>query len=85
MKNCDELQEKIDEKLKNLFEKEKRFMGHLTIARVKKIENKKEFNEDLKKIKIPQIKFSVKKFNLKKSKLGRKGPIYEDIKVYYLN
>jgi 2'-5' RNA ligase len=41
LKNCEELQKQVDESLKNLFPKEKRFMGHLTIARVKSINNKK--------------------------------------------
>jgi len=59
-------------------------MGHLTIARVKEIKNKKLFKSELKKIKIPNVKFTVKNFNLKKSKLGRNGPIYGDIEVYNL-
>ena len=37
--NCDALQREIDEKLSDLFGKEQRFMGHLTIARVKNIKN----------------------------------------------
>jgi len=35
-------------------------------------------------IEIPEMKFIVKNFNLKKSILSRKGPIYEDIEVYNL-
>ena len=84
IKNCNELQKEVDEKLEDLFEKEKRFMGHLTIARVKEIKDKKKFREELKKIKIPKMKFIVENFNLKKSKLGRPGPIYEDIEIYNL-
>jgi len=79
--NCEELQKEIDEKLKDLFEKEERFMGHLTIARVKKIDDKKKFLQELKKIKIPEINFVVKKFNLKKSMLTPDGPVYEDLEV----
>lgn len=81
IKNCDELQKEIDEKLSGLFEKEERFMGHLTIARIKKINDKKKFREEIKKIK---MNFVVKNFNLKKSKLTKNGPIYEDIEVYNL-
>jgi 2'-5' RNA ligase len=84
MKNCNELQKEIDEKLSDLFEKEERFMGHLTIARIKEIKDKKIFREEIRKIKIPEMKFDVKNFNLKKSKLGRNGPVYEDIEVYNL-
>jgi 2'-5' RNA ligase len=84
VKNCEELQKEIDEKLLGFFEKEKRFMGHLTIARVKYIQNKKEFLEEIKKIKISEMKFEVKNFNLKKSTLTEKEPVYEDIEVYNL-
>lgn len=84
IRNCEELQKEIDEKLKTLFEKEERFMGHLTIARIKEIKNRKKFLEEIKKIRIPKIEFNVKKFNLKKSKLTRNGPIYEDIEIYNL-
>ena len=48
LSNCDELQKEIDEKLKDLFEKEKRFMSHLTIARVKNVKDKKIFLGKLK-------------------------------------
>ena len=46
-----ELQKDVDEKLSGLFEKEKRFMSHLTIARVKSIRDKKKFLEELNKLK----------------------------------
>lgn len=84
MKNCDELQREIDEKLSGLFEKEDRFMGHLTIARVKSIKNKKEFLDKINRVVLPKMKFEVKNFNLKKSILTEKMPIYEDIEVYNL-
>ena len=82
--NCEELQKEIDESLSDLFEMEERFMGHLTIARINEIKHKKRFTEEIKKIKISEMKFVVKNFNLKKSKLGRPKPIYEDIGVYNL-
>jgi len=84
VRNCNELQKQIDEKLSDLFEKEKRFMGHLTIARIKELKVRKKFLAKLKKIEIPEIKFPVRDFNLKKSKLGRPGPVYENIEVYNL-
>jgi RNA 2',3'-cyclic 3'-phosphodiesterase len=84
MKNCDELQKKVDDALFGLFEKEKRFMGHLTIARIKGLKDKKNFITKLKKIKISEMKFIVKNFNLKKSTLTEKGPVYEDIEIYNL-
>ena len=60
-------------------------MSHLTIARVKKIKNRKSFLEGLKKIKIPpRLNFSVKSFKLKKSELKPEGPVYETIEEYFL-
>lgn len=83
--NCENLQKAVDEKLSDIFEKEKRFMGHLTIARVKNIKNRKIFLEGLKKIKIPsRLNFSVKSFKLKKSELTPEGPVYETIEEYFL-
>jgi RNA 2',3'-cyclic 3'-phosphodiesterase len=81
---CDELQKIVDGKLSGLFEKERRFMSHLTIARVKRIRNEQRFFNELLKIKIPEMKFEVKNFKLKKSKLTRNGPVYEDIEVFNL-
>ncbi len=85
MSNCDKLQGIIDDKLKDLFKKEKRFMSHLTIARVKKVDNKKEFLENLSKIKIPEIKFEINSFYLMKSEPTDKGPKYEIVEKYGLD
>jgi len=84
LSNCVKLQSFIDDKLLNLFKKEKRFMSHLTIARIKKLDNKKKFLEVLNKIKIPKIKFKIDCFYLMESKLTSKGPKYEVIKEYNL-
>ena len=85
MSNCEELQKKIDNQLFGLFEPEKRFMGHLTIARIKTIKDKKKFLEEINKIKIPSIKFEIKSFKLKKSILTERGPMYETLEEYNLN
>ena len=77
IENCLELEKEIDEKLNTLFPEEERFMGHLTIARVKFCEREK-FLESLKKIKTKKTKFVVDSFRLKKSDLTH-GPIYEDL------
>jgi|SRR3989344_4521470 len=39
LKNCDALQKEVDDSLKGLFKPEERFMGHLTIARVKNVKD----------------------------------------------
>lgn len=82
--NCDELQREIDEKLSEFFAKENRFMSHVTIARVKKIENKMKFIEQLKEVKIEKIKFNVDGFYLKQSFLHEKGPEYKVVGEYKL-
>lgn len=85
IENCDELQKIIDENLEDLFEKEKRFMSHLTIARVKNVKNKNEFLKKLKEIKLEKEKFLVDKFYLKESILKKEGPVYKNLAEFYLN
>lgn len=77
-----ELQKNIDESLKLLFKKEKDFKAHITLARVKYLEDKKQFLEQLNKIKIENKKIGIKNFRLIKSTLTPKGPIYEDLGVF---
>ena len=79
LENCDKLQKETDEKLKDLFKKEERFMSNLTIARVKSTKDKKLFIEALRKIQVKPSEFEVQGFALKKSTLTEKGPFYEDI------
>jgi len=76
------LQKDIDEKLKKLFKKEKDFKAHITLARVKFINNKKEFIEKLKKINIENKKIDVNSFKLVKSTLTPNGPVYEALEVF---
>lgn len=83
--NCEGLQKIIDESLVGLFEKERRFQSHLTIARVKPPYNTKFILAELRKIKISEIKFVVDNFRLKKSNLGPDGSKYETIEEYILN
>ncbi|MFW6233075.1 MAG: RNA 2',3'-cyclic phosphodiesterase, partial [Nanoarchaeota archaeon] len=74
VQGVEELQKLIDEKLNEIgFEKENRFMSHLTIARVKIINNKKDFLKKLNKIDIPELEFNIKSFELKESILKPEG------------
>ncbi|MBI2653735.1 RNA 2',3'-cyclic phosphodiesterase [Candidatus Woesearchaeota archaeon] len=77
-----ELQKSIDEALKPIFKKEKDFKAHITLARVKYPENKKQFLWQLKKIKVENKKIEVKDFRLIKSALTPKGPIYEVLGIF---
>jgi len=76
------LQKEIDNKLKNILSIEERFMSHITIARMKKINNKTEFLDYVKNIKVKKIKFSINQFILKKSELKPEGPVYENIESF---
>ena len=82
--NCEKLQKEVDKKLEGLFEIEKKFMSHLTIARTKHIQDKKKFLEDLEKIKITPLEFEIKEFVLKESVLSKGKHTYQDIKRYKL-
>ncbi len=79
-----DLQKQIDECLSWLFEKENRFMSHITLARIKRVYDKNGFLEYVEKIKIPKIKFRADKFFLKKSELKPEGTVYEDLEEYKL-
>jgi len=83
--NCENIQKQIDNSLEGLYKKENRFMGHLTIARTRKIPDKKKFTEDLKKIKISKMFFIVEKFYLMESNLTSEGPRYDEIEKYNLD
>lgn len=88
IENMDALQKRIDEKISELeeFEMENRFMGHITIARVKSLKNKNYFLGELNKIEIPKkLKFNVDKFRLKKSTLYPEGPVYEVLEDFSLS
>ena len=49
IKEIDELQKQIDKVLEGLFEPEFRFMSHITIARVKKVPDRKALVDYVKK------------------------------------
>jgi 2'-5' RNA ligase len=83
--NCNLLQKEIDNVLEGIFQKENRFMGHLTIARVKKIEDKNKFFDIIKKIVIPKMFFIVDKFYLMESILKRQGSEYNVLEEYNLD
>ncbi len=85
LNNCEGLQKLVDDNLKDFFKPEKRFMSHLTIARVKDLKDKNEFLKKLGEIKIPEIKFNVGCFKLKKSILSKEKAVYETIEEYNLN
>jgi len=81
-----DLHEKIDESLKDLFEKDNRFKSHVTLGRVRFIANKEEFKNKLNYLKSKKIdeKFNVSKFYLINSVLQEEGHVYHVLKEYGL-
>lgn len=82
-----DLQRDLDKEFKKLgFKKERNFISHLTIGRVKSPKEKKEIRNTIEKLENIEIgPMTVSKICLKKSTLTPQGPIYEDIKVFELN
>lgn len=83
IKGAEKLQEEIDKQLVLLFPKENRFMGHVTIGRVRALGERKDFLEKIKNIKTKWMEFEVSKFVLKKSILGEQV-VYEDLEEFEL-
>ncbi len=81
------LQKDLDKEFRKLgFKKERNFISHLTIGRVKSPKNKKEIREAIERLENIEIgQMTVSKICLKKSTLTPQGPIYEDIKVFELD
>lgn len=79
-----DLHNEIDKSLKDIFIEDKRFESHVTLMRVKRINDKEKFMKFIEKTKLKEIEFSVENFKLMKSELTRDGPIYEDVEVYNL-
>ena len=77
-----ELQKGMDEKLEKLFKKEKNFKPHITIGRVKSIQNKNKLMERLRGIKTEKSIIVINDFRLIKSTLARQGPAYESLYTF---
>ncbi len=78
------LQENIDTILSPLFPVEERFMGHLTLARIRYVKHKEGFETYLKSIHVKELSFPVTSFSLLRSELTRRGPIYTPLQTYPL-
>ncbi|MAE43186.1 RNA 2',3'-cyclic phosphodiesterase [Candidatus Woesearchaeota archaeon] len=77
-----ELQKDIDENLKKLFKKEGNFKAHITLGRVKFIDDKVKFMEMVKKIKVESKKINIDCFKLIKSTLTGQYPVYEEVEIF---
>ena len=77
------LQEKIEDSLKEFkFKRDFKFHPHITLARVKFVNDKEVFIKNLKEIKVENKTVDVNDFRLVKSTLTGEGPVYEDVGVF---
>ena len=74
-----DLQRRVDIVLEKIFPREYQFMGHVTIARPKKVEQRKMFLEELNKIEVPKLKLKIDRIHLRESKLSHDGAHYKNI------
>jgi len=80
-----ELQKRVDDALKFSFPPEKDFVPHLTIARVKYVNNRESLKTFIEKYNdFEFLEFTVEKVSLMKSELRKEGPIYSEIKGFLL-
>ena len=78
------LQKVVDDNLKDLFQRNSKFIGHITIARVKKFNDETNFMKLLSNIEIKSLKIDVDEFCLKSSMLTKAGAIYKDLQKFDL-
>ena len=78
--------EDLDKKFNKIgFKKEKNYVPHITIGRVKNISDKEKLSQTLKNLKKKYHgKMEVKKIYIKSSTLTPSGPIYKNIKEFDL-
>jgi 2'-5' RNA ligase len=77
------IQEQVDKVTIPLgFVMDKEFHPHLTLARIKFIENRKEFEGMLDNLNVPEGSFEIDSFKLIKSTLTPQGSVYEVLKVF---
>ena len=77
-----ELQQQVDNTLLDLFPKEKEFKAHITLARIRYVEDKENLKKNIENIKLEKKELFVKEFKLIKSNLTPEGPVYEEISKF---
>jgi 2'-5' RNA ligase len=83
-KHITKLQEQVESVLKGFRKDDNPFTPHITLARIKFIDdnNKESFVKLIKSIKLENKEVEIKNFKLVKSALTTKGPVYEDVAVF---
>ncbi len=78
------LQKRVDASLSNWFASEPRFMGHITIARVKTARNPRGLADTVRELEIAPISGQAISFSLRRSILNPEGPKYEMLEQFDL-
>jgi len=75
------LQERIESKLMDMFKADKQFTGHITLGKVKNLDDQNDFLGRFREIK-PEGSFKVKNFCLMQIEMTSQGPIYTILERY---
>lgn len=79
------LAQQINKQLHDFVEPEsKPFVGHLTLARVKAVEDRERLLDFLGTLAVEPVRFPIREFVLKQSVLSAQGPLHTDVQVYPL-
>ena len=79
------LQKRVDSSLSNWFASEPRFMGHITIARVKTARNPRGLADTVRELEVAPISGQAISFSLRRSILNPEGPKYEMLEQFDLS
>jgi len=79
------LQKRVDASLSNWFASEPRFMGHITIARVKTARNPRGLADTVRELEVAPISGQAISFSLRRSILNPEGPKYEMLEQFDLS
>jgi len=84
LKECDALADlaRRVEKVTSKFKRDLPFHAHITLARVKFLDDRDKFFEAINKIELENLKFSVDRFLLMSSTMTPSGPIYEIVEEF---
>ena len=82
LQGADGLQRQVDAALAPWFPLEHRFMGHVTIARAKRMPE--QFRRDLEALALPASMAEATSFSLQESRLDHLGPQYDTLARYEL-
>lgn len=76
------VQQAVEAALAPLLPREDRFMPHLTLCRVKSVQDKHAFADGIRKLVPRPLRFRVDRFELIRSTLTPEGPVYETLASY---